>query len=951
MAHAQAAPDTIIPGERLSAWILRQPRHEEAYLPGLLWSVPEEVARQAQLKQTLVDTLAAQPGMAALSAWLKSRPVTGRAAVSSPEPHWLEGRPAEDPILRTGQRVNLPPRPKAVAVVLENGDVCQVAYRSGGLVVEYLRACVASEDIARREVAWVVQPDGRQQHFGIARWNLEEQTSPAPGAWIWAPRTDSDVDEDVSERLVRFLATQGAADEGVGYQVPNPSEIRPSPRPRALPLTSNDWGEIGLLQTPTARMPLAGDLRVHISHVAPYTRTSVILQPLDWLQGAFRYTNISGVPYDPTFTISDQTYKDKSIDFRVRFWQESHYLPELAIGVRDLGGTGLFSGEYVVANKRFGDFDWSLGLGWGYLGARGNAPNPFGLVSDRFKTRGAASRAGETNSQNYFRGRTSLFGGVQWHTPYDPLILKLEYDGNDYQSEPFKTQSQRIPFNVGATWQVASALDLSFGVERGKKLMFGLTLHTDVSRAASPKAFDPPYPPLPAAAAPRTDWSAASAELGRQTGWYVERIEQVGGTLHVKLDDAGSAYRQERLDRAAAVLNVHAPATVTRFSIDFVSRGLAIDSQIIERADWVARKTSGDAPARRGYRGLAYGTAATRLAELNGQAADLPRAPTGDADATTTPAQGSAAPPATEVLSDTPQRLRGGLQPSFYQSFGGPDAFMLYQIGVRGWTEFRLTPSTLLSASANLRLLDNYDKYKFTAVSDLPRVRTYIREYVTSSRFTLSNLQLTHVEQLSTNQFGSVYGGLLESMFAGVGAEYLYRPVASRWAIGVDVNRVRQRDFDQGLGLLDYSVTTGHATLYWNTGWNGVMARVAAGRYLAGDKGVTLDLSRRFDNGVIIGAWATKTNVSAEQFGEGSFDKGIYISLPFDSMLPRSSTVTGNFVWQPLLRDGGAMLARAQRLYSLTGTRDRDAFTLAPPKNTKNESPTTGEDLFAPPAP
>ena len=40
--------------------------------------------------------------------------------------------------------------------------------------------------------------------------------------------------------------------------------------------------------------------------------------------------------------------------------------------MRDLAGTGLFSSEYIVGSKRFGAFDWHLGLGWGYVGGRGN---------------------------------------------------------------------------------------------------------------------------------------------------------------------------------------------------------------------------------------------------------------------------------------------------------------------------------------------------------------------------------------------------------------------------------------------------------------------------------------------------------------------------------------------------------------------------------------------------
>ena len=52
------------------------------------------------------------------------------------------------------------------------------------------------------------------------------------------------------------------------------------------------------------------------------------------------------------------------------------------------------------------------------------------------------------------------------------------------------------------------------------------------------------------------------------------------------------------------------------------------------------------------------------------------------------------------------------------------------------------------------------------------------------------------------------------------------------------------------------------------------------GRYLAGDDGITIDFSKRFKNGFKLGAFATFTDVSSEDFGEGSFDKGIYVAIP-----------------------------------------------------------------------
>ncbi|MFT4192208.1 MAG: YjbH domain-containing protein, partial [Comamonas sp.] len=752
-------------------------------------------------------------------------------------------------------------------------------------------------------------------------------------------------------------------------------------------LTANDWGEIGLLQMPSARMEKAGNFRFHASRVAPYTRGSVMFQPFDWLEGGFRYTDIADRDYGRDLT--SQSYKDKSIDIKVRLWQESRYLPEVAAGARDIGGTGLFSGEYVVASKRTGSLDWTLGMGWGNIGGRGSLSNPLSSLSDKFSTRPTSSGAGDFNF-NYFRGRMSPFGGVQWQTPYSPLILKLEYDGNDYSDEPATNPIKaRSPFNVGATYRVNKVLDLSAGLERGSKFMVGLTLRSNLAELNQPKVYDVPPPPANVVA-PTTapDWSQTAQAVSQQTDWGVRAIGQSGDTLHIDVEDGGGVLRKERVERVIAVLNRDAPANVKSFSLDFTAMGMTLDSQRVNRSDWVWRNTTATSPTQRGSRGLPYsywrgqggleGLEAIRArswAQAQQQQASalsvgLASASTPDAQAaqpafsnaagsapldsaTAASATPGAAPRHTELLwlpTEKDKRFSMAFAPSLWQSFGGPDAFMLYQIGVQGSAQLRLTKKTLISGSVNYRLLDNYDKFKYTAPSSLPRVRTYSREYATTSRLTLSNLQITHFEQLTANQFASVYGGLLESMYAGVGGEWLYRPVASRWAFGVDVNRVRQRDFDQRFSLRDYEVTTGHATLYWDTGWQGLHAQLSAGQYLAGDRGATLDLSKRFDNGVVLGAWATKTNVSSRQFGEGSFDKGIYLTIPFDLILPKSTASTGFLVWQPLLRDGGAKLNRAWALYPLTSARDTRAFQYEPFVREEDDlTPAqTGQDLLWP---
>jgi hypothetical protein len=117
---------------------------------------------------------------------------------------------------------------------------------------------------------------------------------------------------------------------------------------------------------------------------------------------------------------------------------------------------------------------------------------------------------------------------------------------------------------------------------------------------------------------------------------------------------------------------------------------------------------------------------------------------------------------------------------------------------------------------------------------------------------------------------------------------------------------------------------TGHASLYYEPDFSfldNTLIKASFGQYLAGDRGVTIDFAKQFDSGVIVGAFATKTDLSAEEFGEGSFTKGFYISIPFDLMRPESTVSRVSFNWIPLTRDGGAKLNRPESLFSTTDAR------------------------------
>jgi membrane-associated phospholipid phosphatase len=923
----------VNPGERLSDWLLRNSR-PDADFTSLHWRVPSERASQELLRRAVNGRLDAD---SALTRFLGRLPVTGRLSLAHHDARWMQGSAQDDPVMALGQELFLLRRPTQVAVLNEAADICLLPHRSGWFTRDYLLACsLGSENRAADgsvDWAWIAQPDGRTTRMGVAAWSEQQQDEPAPGAWIWAPARSAQISDASSGNLARLLATQFPAevllpDLGVSFRTPgNLSEPGYGSAPtHDLALTAGDWGEIGLLQTPTARMEKSGEVRLNISAGWPYTRVNVMLQPTDWLEAGFRYTDITNQLYGPSIA-GGQTYKDKSLDLKLRVAQEGAHMPQLAIGLRDIGGTGLFSGEYLVASKRWGNWDASAGLGWGYLGARANIGAPLGFLGDRFKVRSApdVGQGGVVSTNDMFHGNAAAFGGVQWQSPFAGLILKAELDGNDYRSEPFGSNlNASSPVNFGVVYRYSPHVDISASWERGERLGFALTLHAALDKLEAPKVLDAALPRVQSLTPPQDtareispqSWHAAAQTLGQYTGWRILELDPQFSTLTVRAETDDALFVQERLQRAIRVLHKLAPGGLKHFVFLLESRGVALSRIEVDRTEWLTQQTQPVAPSM--------------------------KLPTQQLYPGTTQAALQSRLPVYQVPKDTGFSAEWG--PSYSQILGGPDGFLLYELGLQAKLEQRFTSNTWLNANFNARLLDNYQGFKYDAPSDLPRVRTYAREYVTGARATMPLLQLTHMQDMGRGHYTSVYGGMLEDMYGGVGGEWLYRPWQSKLAIGVDVNRVRQRDFLQNLSFRDYTVNTGHATLYWDTAWNDLQVKLSAGRYLAGDTGFTLDMKRVFANGTAIGAWATKTNVSAQQFGEGSFDKGVYVNIPFDVMLPKSAPGLANLVWNPLTRDGGARLNRSFSLFDFTRQRDARTWSLSSQPVSLHSRPASAED-------
>ena len=278
----------------------------------------------------------------------------------------------------------------------------------------------------------------------------------------------------------------------------------------------------------------------------------------------------------------------------------------------------------------------------------------------------------------------------------------------------------------------------------------------------------------------------------------------------------------------------------------------------------------------------------------------------------------------------------GGVFPQFSWSFGpdvsaslfDPDNPVALSLGAKLTAEWVPARGVYVTGTLRQNFVDNYTSTPRYSDSIITHVRSDSTFYDRANGPVLQDLTANYRFRPGTNLYGRFSAGYLERMYGGLSAELLWKPVDSKFGLGFEVSAVRQRSFD-GLGFAPLTVTTaglgaprsydtitGHFSGYYAFD-NGLHAQVDVGRYLAEDWGMSVRLNREFNNGWKVGAYATLTDISFDDFGEGSFDKGIVMEIPTSWSIGRPSRVKRSVVIRPLLRDGGAKLDLSDRLYDL----------------------------------
>lgn len=635
-----------------------------------------------------------------------------------------------------------------------------------------------------------------------------------------------------------------------------------------MPLRYNTYGTPGLIDMPIASSAPDAELAYTFSSFAGQTRNTLTFQASPRLSASFRYSNLGNI-----LGQADVFYDrilDRSLALHYRFLDENSHRPAVAVGVSDFIGTGIYSGEYLVATKTFGmDVSATLGLGWGRFAGVGGFANPFGATLADRPDRDFAQ--GGTMTRNaFFRGDAALFGGVYWQVS-PTLDLMLEYSSDAYPYEDGTAFDRRLPINMGLGYALRPGLHIA------AHALYGSELGVQATYALNPKR-----PPHGSGAGPGPQIVQGATPLRRALaaeGLVQTGEETTGARLEIAVENTRFAASAQAVGRASRVLAQTAPKGIDTFAIALESGGLRGPAVVVPRADLAALEFAPDGTAQ--IHALAQYSRSNTIS--------VPR----------------------RALFDW--ALRPYITPNLFD----PDEPLRADLGLALDAQWHVAPGVIVAGTLQQRVIGNLDQTTRRSNSVLPHVRSDFALYEREGNGDIADLALHWYAQPHHDVTTRVSAGLFETMYGGLSAEMLWRPSGGDLAFGLEVNALRQRDYDGGFGFGDYAVTSGHASVYWR-GDAGYGVQLDAGRYLAGDWGGTLTLMRAFNNGWSLGAFATLTDVPFDTFGEGSFDKGLVLRVPLTwvSGRPRRDALTTTL--RPVTRDGGARVQIAGRLYDVT---------------------------------
>lgn len=649
-------------------------------------------------------------------------------------------------------------------------------------------------------------------------------------------------------------------------------------------------GVLGLNTVPSARMDPKGTIRAGTGTLDPYIHGYLGFQFTNNLYVSLRQSaEISEFNEDP-----DDLFP--GVDIKFRIVKEDKYIPEISVGVQSAVGDKRLSGEYIAFSKRFKDFDFTGGVGWGRFGSAGHIRNPLSIIGSHFEDRRNFDDNEANEPDDLFTGRdVGFFGGVEYFTPVKGLSIKL-----DMSADRFEAEERDFDFSVPAAWSAGvnyapyNGVNMSLATQGGDKIMGSISLSSLIQKwpgiqdSMNKESLEPlkPY-------RPETGQPASMALSARHEDIRLSEVTSDQKEVRATLQLRPELPLPYQAGRAFVHMANHAGPEVERLTITPTRYGLTGPSISVQRKDLEKMLSYNQGSPEELWQNTVFTTkAGINLDKLN----------------------------RFEDYSLNPDPYYIELDNDI--SLAEEDSTFLFRssvlLGARipqllGWLDYGI--------ATRINTANNLERIALLRPPTANPIRSDV-EFFAARGIALDHQYLALTHSFTNNLHVSALGGYLEEMFGGYGGEILYRPYNSRFAIGIEAFQAYKRNpfSNLNLSLFKGSKFTGHMNFFYDMAEDDLKLQAKIGRYLAGDFGGTLSLKKYFRNGVHLDGFLTLTNEDDVDLFGGSTNafNGISINVPLGGFNPFLKNTSVNLDTSPLGRDTGQTIKNPIDLYTLT---------------------------------
>ena len=664
----------------------------------------------------------------------------------------------------------------------------------------------------------------------------------------------------------------------------------------ALSNTYNSIGQVGLINNPSAE--IKNEQSIYFTYKKnAYTKLGTLtVTPFDWLEASYFYYR----PHDIIWAGKVGSDLDKGFNVKFSYKPDNIFLPRIALGLDDFAGNGRFTKEYLVTTYNFNRVKLTSGIGWGnFVGDIHKVKNPLTIFSDSFESRTnlskKARKGGNPAYDKWFRGDAVIFAGIEASLDKkDRFTLKIESNPYDYfkfgrgvfSEKSFRLRQTKSDYNYGLSYKYKDYGNIDLSYIKGDTINLSFSIgFSSKKQLRKKKKFNP-------------DIKNTDFQQNKKDEFYRDLLENLNNN---------KLYLQTaNLDESKLSLTID--------SLEFIN-----PIQYSSRAAFIAEKILNNNKINVDNIDVGLITRGVQINEINYRTSDIQNEKI----------HKISVKQRTEIRNPSPISynnhefrpllqfpiIYSSIEPDIETHIGSPERFLFYGVGIKLVNEIQLNRNTTINSTIAQNLVSTFDEKRSNPDSRMEKVRTEIVDYLQQSDdIYLKKLHIDYINSFSKNTFYRISAGYIEKMYGGFTSEFLYKPFDSNFAASLEYNKVKKRSYDGRFDFLEYKTYTSHLNTAYYIPSHNILIKLSIGKYLAGDKGYTLDISRRMPSGWQSGFYFSRTDVSAEVFGEGSFDKGFYIKVPFNIFRKDYSKDNVNFGLKTLTRDGGQKLEIDNRL-------------------------------------